>query len=262
MKTGDARTAQSPCVIIYDEWDKKAAGHGDLASTTGVQNEMLMLLQGQGGSQTVGGRRWGDLPPTPIDSRFSCFFFAGVYEGLADILKKQVGATSLGFGGSGNRNRDANVRSALHEYGYTAEFLNRISAVIAIPDPGIATLMAIATKPTTGIVAVHARLLSDSGLGFRIDDRALRLIAARSMEERTFARGMKNAVALLAQHVVVSGRSTTFTARDVQSVLDDADKATVGILTGKPLPVTKRKQARRQAPLVWADGSVMEDAHA
>ena len=206
------KTARSPeaarCGVIFvDEFDSKRTSSDSTRdiSGAGVQKGLLRLVEGT--ETIVGGRRASSWDkPRWHDTTGNFFAFAGVFDGLSNILDKQVGQAGIGFtmdSGSGGMRRD--IRAALETYGVISELSNRLTGILVFPQPTVPQLVRIATVPT-GIVASYRRLLCPSGIDLNLTPAAIRIMAEHSQANRTYSRGMKSVMSRLVEEIVYEGK--------------------------------------------------------
>lgn len=162
-------------------------------------------MDGQSNFQ-VGGRRNYDGKPIQVDSRGFLFIFSGAFTDLQGILQKQKRLKAgIGFGAhSEGTDGMIAIRSALIEYGMIEEFVNRLTAVVALPRPSIGDLEAILTAPT-GVLAMYNSQFATEGMRMAMTPEARRYLAEWAYE-CGLARGLKLVVSCLAEQVVYERR--------------------------------------------------------
>jgi ATP-dependent Clp protease ATP-binding subunit ClpX len=193
-------------VLFMDEWDKRRS-HSDTGidvAGSQVQYEYLRLISGT--KLTLGARRYErDDHPIEFNSNGTFFVFAGAFVGLEQIIKRMAKTqSSIGFGGfSGTTPLRATpkIYDALQSYGLIPEFLNRVSAVIAMKPLDDADLIQIAISQH-GVIPTYNRILAKQGLTIAIDPAGLADMAAFCVQTKLFARGIRLVVAALVEDLV------------------------------------------------------------
>ena len=157
----------------------------------------------------VGGRRSTDYSNVVnFNTRSTCFFFAGAFVGL-ELNKKDVKA-GIGFGAKpGESRHKSSLYEALESYGMIPEFLNRLSAVLVIPEPTLEQLFEIAIR---SVLPAYNRLLATYKAEVVIRPDALNLIVATALATGTYARGIKSVIAKLTEEIAYEGQPGSFVA--------------------------------------------------
>jgi ATP-dependent Clp protease ATP-binding subunit ClpX len=196
-------------VLFMDEWDKRRS-HTDTGldvAGSQVQYEYLRLISGT--KLTLGARRYErDEQAIEFNSNGTFFVFAGAFAGLDQIVKRLAKTqSSIGFGGVhsvGGRSSLGNspkIYDALQDYGLIPEFLNRVTAVIAMKPLDEADLIQIATSQH-GVIQTYNSILAKQGLTIAIDQKGLAEVAAFCVETKLFARGIRLVVSALIEDLV------------------------------------------------------------
>lgn len=198
-------------VCFLDEIDKKAVrengGSRDISGRS-VQQELLRVMEG---CVTVcgGGRRSSaSSEAVSFNSRGTCFIFAGAFEGLDDVRRQLTrNKGGLGFGEEpGYEPGEARAPTpddyaALQAYGMIPEFLNRLTAIVHLPEPDEDQLRAILHAPHGILASLNSEL---KGQGIRVTlNRDLEAELLRSViVERSFSRGLKKRLRSLVEELV------------------------------------------------------------
>ena len=146
-----------------------------------------------------------------------CGAFDGLREQLADGNRKSVG---LGFGSGGRKVGRNDIREALVRYGFMEQIVNRIGAIIVLPDPTPEQLVRITTHPGTGLLARQNSFLQSFGLSLVPTEEALRYLANWACETRGFSRAVKNLLGNL-----VDGHLMEDRRGDIEVAVEDVKRA-------------------------------------
>lgn len=76
----------------------------------------------------------------------------------------------------------------LLRYGLIPEFIGRVPVVCALDALDLDALIQILTEPKNALVKQFQKLLEMDGVALEFEEEALRLIAAKAMEQKTGAR--------------------------------------------------------------------------
>lgn len=79
----------------------------------------------------------------------------------------------------------------LLRYGLIPEFIGRVPVVCALDALDLDALIQILTEPKNALVKQFQKLLEMDGVALEFEEEALRLIAAKAMEQKTGARGLR-----------------------------------------------------------------------
>jgi ATP-dependent Clp protease ATP-binding subunit ClpX len=204
-----------------------------VVTSTGVLNELLRIVQGQ--ITQVGGKRSNYDSIYWVNTYGMFFFLAGHAPGLDRLIERRQGRTTLGFGGSNPRNGSRGVLlDALEDYGLTSELVNRLTAVVALPPPRLCDLIKAATGKN-GVISNFNRVLTARHCILRVDEAAVREMAAQCLSSRLYYRGLSSIVSALAAEAVTQGEGKALTVRpaDVRRVVGRLDDAAEDLLAHK-----------------------------
>lgn len=190
-------------IAVWDEFDKICAkgigGHSSVdAQGLGIQAELLKPLEGC--RLPLGSRRSNSPPMGVLDSYETCFVLAGAFDSLRDQIqegsRKSIG---LGFGSAESRSPRSDIREALVKYGFMAQIVNRIGAIIVLPDPTPAQIVRITSHPGTGLLARWNTFGHSFGITLEITDEAVQHLANWACETRGYSRAVKTILGTLVE---------------------------------------------------------------
>lgn len=221
---------QAGGILFCDEMDKKGIGANggndkSFAIAEGPQGELLRILESSGSSKLqLGGRRSNDAIRGFLDPFGLAVVCAGAFSGIEDVIRdRRRSKAGMGFSeGCENTKTPPDIREFLLGW-LMPEFLNRIGSVIVIKPPDHAQLVQIATAPT-GIIAIQNNFLSSFGLQIQPSPEAVREIAAFSLENRSFARGMRSLLTAMIEEAIFEERKG-----DVVIGVEEVQKAIAGL---------------------------------
>jgi ATP-dependent protease Clp ATPase subunit len=221
-------------IAFADEWDSKAFGHGNgrEVTTLCVQQEILVPLQG--GEFLISGKR-GNERPMMFDSRGTFFAFAGSFDGLAELIGKKTNRTCIGFSAGTRTRRQEYVIDSIRSYGYIRAWVNRLSAVMFLPDPRLDSL----EKAAAGAVLDSFNaLVGELGIVLFPHGGSIARMAEYALESRTFYRGIKSVWWGIAEAAVAGGEKGTVLVgtAEVDAAIGRASSGAVGNRDGKAAP--------------------------
>ena len=106
-------------------------------TTLAVTQEVLVPMQG--GEFLISGKRSMERPVV-FNSHGTFFAFAGAFDGLAELIRKKAGRTCIGFSAGTRTKQQEFILDAIRDYGYIREWVNRLTAVMFLPDPQLGSL--------------------------------------------------------------------------------------------------------------------------
>ena len=216
-------------VLVCDEWDKLCAkGEGGHFSVDpqgrGIQAELLKPLEGC--KLPLGSRRSNAPLMGTLDTYETCFVLAGAFDGLREqILDGNRRSAGLGFGSGGRRTGRNDIREALVKYGFMEQLVNRIGAVIVLPDPTPDQIYRITTHPGTGLLARQNSFLGSFGTRLVPTEEALRHLAGWACETRGYSRAVKNILGTLVEAHLMEDRrgDIEVTVKDVKRAIEESE---------------------------------------
>jgi ATP-dependent Clp protease ATP-binding subunit ClpX len=207
---GNVRLAEYG-IIYLDEIDKIAAPANILGrdvSGGGVQRGLLKLMEETEvslrtpfdlTSQLQAAMEFqskGKVARSIINTRHILFIVSGAFNGLADIIRKRLGARAIGFQSSGRtapKDEDYFLLAKSNdfiEYGFESEFVGRLPVVVSCHELGVEDLFEILKNSEGSIMRQYVNAFEAYGIDMLPSDPGLHRIAEKAYEEHTGARSL------------------------------------------------------------------------
>lgn len=187
-------------IVFLDEIDKIARKSESSTvsrdvSGEGVQQALLKIIEGTKCRIPANGAKKSNNTDTiEIDTSNILFIAGGAFVDLTKIIQKRTQGTSMGFSASLVSNNQAPKESAspedLVKYGMIPEFVGRFGTYVQLHDLSKNQLISILTQIRGNFVSQYQWLFDQDGIQLEFDHESLEMIAERSLQNRTGARGL------------------------------------------------------------------------